>query len=575
VQKKRKATSSETTEQDQSNYVAVAIAYAKDAVSDRKRERYGKWIRLAAKRFLADLVTAKKKDSCFTFDAWHAIDACDFIEKLPHVEGVWPKGATIVLEPAQVFFIVNLFGFRDRNGNRRFSTALFAVARKNAKSTLASAVLLYCYCCEPEVGPQIITGATTGSQARIVFNVAKRMVEKLPDLREAFTLEPFANAVARFDVGGTFKPINAKASTQDGLNPSAVCLDEIHAHQTSDLLDVLKSAAGARANPLFLYTTTEGYENAGPWSEIRHFAKQVLSEAVQADHFLAIYYAIDDEDDEFDSTKWQKANPLIHVNKILEAEIAKEAIEAKSMPGRMAEFRIKRLNRQSASAQGWIDLHKWKECGGEIPFELLETVPCYAGLDLASTTDFVSFRKVWHLDGIIYTHGRRWVPAKAVAQRTNRGTVPYAKWVESGLLEQTEGNVVDNRVIEAAIREEFEKFNIVGIAFDRWNATEMVGRLLEDEIPMIEFVQGPKSYHPAMKELERLYMSSALRHGGDELLQWCASNIVARKDVNLNMAPDKRKSAEKIDDMCALLMALGISMNEQESGVITQGFVRL
>jgi phage terminase large subunit-like protein len=294
------------------DYVGIATAYAQEAVADKKGKKFGKWIRLAGKRFLADLKRASRKRPPFLFDEWHACDPCDFIEKLPHVEGKWAR-PEIELHRSHVFFVVQLFGFRNLDGSRRFTSALFAVARKNAKSTLAAAILLYCQCCEEEEGAQIISAATTGSQARIIFNVAKRMTEKTPDLQEAFGLACWANAISRVETGASFKPINAKASTQDGLNPSHVGLDEIHAHKSADLLNVLTSAAGARSNPLWLYTTTEGYTNPGPWGEIRQFAKQVLQGILgeSADHFLVVFFAVDDEDDEFDESAWPKANPLM------------------------------------------------------------------------------------------------------------------------------------------------------------------------------------------------------------------------------------------------------------------------
>ncbi len=92
---------------------------------------------------------------------------------------------------------------------------------------------------------------------------------------------------------------------------SCAVLDEIHAHRTHDLLNVLQSAAGGRRNPLFLFTTTEGYETPGPWPEMRRFGQQVLEGVIEADHFLAVFYAIDDKDDEFNENIWEKANPLI------------------------------------------------------------------------------------------------------------------------------------------------------------------------------------------------------------------------------------------------------------------------
>lgn len=551
---KTRATSSGSSRAQPDDYVSVSIAYAEDAVEDRKGRKYGRWIRKAARRYLRDLKRAQRKRPPFFWSPEQANRACAFIEMLPHVEGVWDS-PTIRLEPAQVFFVCQLFGFRRADGSRRFTTALFAVARKNAKSALAAAILLYVFCTEPEIGPQILSAATTGDQARIVWGMAKRMVEKLSDLREAFTLEAFANAIARYEVGGSFRPINAKASTQDGLNPSALCFDELHAHKTRDLFDVLRSAAGARKSPLFLYTTTEGYENPGPWQEVRRFAWQVLDGLVEADHFLALYYALDDEDDDFDESKWVKANPLLGVSVAID-KLREYATEAKQQPGALAEFRIKRLNRPAAAAEAWIDLRRWKRCSGAVPLEQLVGKPCCAGLDLASTRDLTAFRLVWFVDGVFYTWGRFWVPDAAVHQRSERGTVSYGPWVAAGWMTRTDGDTADYDLIQRDVIALCEQYRPTEIAFDRWNASQLVNNLIAAGLPMVEFAQGAKSYHPAMQALEKAYVAGHLRHGGDPVLSWNAANFVPRRDVNMNMAPDRKRSAEKIDGMVALLMAL-------------------
>lgn len=557
------------------DYVSIAKMYAQNAIKDKKYKMHGRWIRLAAQRFMDDLKRSENNDCSFKFDPWHGNDACDFIEKLPHVEGKW-KTDTIELCAFQIFFVVQLFGFRNRSNNkRRFTSALFAISRKNAKSTLSAAILLYCACCEDDPGAQIISAATTFPQAAIIFNVAKRMVEKTPDLREAFGLETWSKAITRYETGSSLKPIHSKASTQDGLNPSHTALDEIHAHKTPDLLNVLTSAAGARDNPLWLYTTTEGYTSPGPWGELRDFSKKLLQGVFgnDADHFLALFWSVDEEDkaagvkadDDFDESKWIKANPLIESNPYLLAAIRKEAIEAKQMPSKLAEFKIKRLNRQAATAGGWIDLIKWRMCSGEVDLDFLKNYPCYGGLDLASTTDLAAFRLVWNVEDFYYTHGWRWCPESAVKYRTERGTVPYATWLNTGLIKQTNGDVTDYDIIEDDIKLLNERFNIQNIAYDRWNATELANKLIKEKIPLVEFIQGTKSYHPAMVKTEKLYISKKLVHGGDPVLNWCASNVVARTDVNLNMAPDKKKSADKIDDITALLMAVGLTVEPEEN----------
>jgi phage terminase large subunit-like protein len=254
------------------------------------------------------------------------------------------------------------------------------------------------------------------------------------------------------------------------------------------------------------------------------------------------------------------------VNPLLLKEIRKEAIEAKAMPGRHAEFKIKRLNRSSSSAGGWVNIVKWKQCVGKVDLKWLKQFPCWGGLDLASTSDLSSFRLNWLVDGTWYTHGWRFVPKAAVARRTERGLVPYEAWVRSGFLIEAGDDVTDYDVVQKCITDANEEFRILAIGYDTWNARQLAVKLVAKEINMVEFIQGPKSYHPAMKELERAYTATKLCTGNDPVLNWCASNIIARTDQNMNTAPDKKKAPEKIDDMCALLMGIGVSpaVMEQE-----------
>ena len=553
------------------NYTAIAIDYAEAVIADRKGEWTGKLLRLAASRFLKDLRRSLRKEPPFVFSTKRANAHCRFVENLPHVEGEWAT-ENIVLEPPQIFFVVQLFGFRKHDGSRRFSEAVYATARKNAKTTLAAAILASCLCLERENGAQIISAATTGSQARIVWKIAKAMIDRRPDLRAVFDIETFANSIARYDTGSMFKPINSKASTQDGLNPSHTNLDEVHAHKNSDLLNVLRSAAGARRNPLWLYTTTEGYETPGPWPELRDFGKRVLQGVVEADHLLAVLWMLDDEDDEYDEKNWPKANPLIYVNPIIRTEMRKIATAAQNMPSTAAEFRIKRCNLPAASAKAWVKLNKWNRCSAVPDLQALREAPCWGGLDLASTTDMTAWRLVWYLEKRWYTWGRYWVPDSQVRQRTESNRVNYAGWVGAGLIQQTDGDITDYDRIEADVVADCAMFNPRKIAYDPWNATQLVTRLQNQGLELEIFIQGARSYHPAMQALEVAYTKGNFSHGGNPVLRWNAANLVPRYDVNMNMAPDRKKSADKIDGMVALLMGMGVAVREVEENDDAAGF---
>lgn len=555
-------------------FVERAKRYAKRAVADTKGERHNIWIRLAAKRFLDDLERAKKRGAPFWFDESRAEHVCNWVECLPHVEGKWDS-PTIVLADAQVFFLVNLFGFWVDKNVRRFSVALFAVARKNAKSTLAAAIMLYVMCEEPELGGQVYAAATTGDQAKVVWRIAKQMVERCFDLRQLYNVDAYSLEIRKFDTGTFFKAINAKASTQDGLNPQAFVLDELHAHKTHDLMNVLRDAAGARSNPLFLYTTTEGFETPGPWPEVRVFAQNILR-GLEADHFLAVIFSLDEEDktlgttqdDDFDESKYVKANPLWDVNPILRQTVRALAAEAKAMPGKLGEFRIKRLNRQSSAAKAWVDVLKWKKCSGpsRLQPEDMVGMQCWGAFDLASTTDMAAWALLFFDGSRFYVLVRYFVPSEAVRFRTERRSAPYQGWIEAGWVTVTDGDRVDYAVIREAILADVRMFNPVKIAYDPWNAQQLVTELTNEGLELEVFVQGPRSYHPAMQALDVAYNNGTFVHGGNPVLQWNAANLVPRYDVNLNMAPDKKRSADKIDGMCATLMAMGLAILEVDDG---------
>lgn len=465
-----------------------------------------------------------------------------------------------------MFFVVALFGFRKHDGTRRFTEVVFSTARKNAKTTLAAAIMLSCLCLERENGAQMISAATTGSQARIPWGVAKKMVERRGEMRDEFDLETFANSIARYDTGSFFKPINAKASTQDGLNPSHTNMDEVHAQKTPDLLNVLRSAGGARKNPLWLYTTTEGYETPGPWPELREFSRRVLQGVVEADHLLAVLFMLDDDDDEYDERAWPKANPLIFVNPGILTEMRKIAVQAKNMPSTAAEFRIKRCNLPASTAKGFINLAKWNRCAGPVDLEALRGAPCWASLDLATVTDMASWRLLWLLENRWYTWGRYFVPEEQVKLRREANRVPYGGWVEAGHIEATPGDVIDYEVIQTRIEADFAMFNPLKIAYDPWNAQQLSNNLMGKGLPLEIFIQGPRSYHPAMQAMEVAYTKGDLSHAGHPVLRWNAANLVARYDVNLNMAPDRKRSADKIDGIVTLAMCFGLAVADDSAG---------
>ncbi len=540
-----------------------AERYARDVVAGRIVAC--ELTRLACQRYREDRKREHEDPAWpYRYSQEHAGHVCRFVERLPHVEGKWST-ATIVLEPWQCFLLCNVFGWRRREGGRRFTDIYQEVARKNGKSAIVSAIGLYMLT-EDEPGPQVKAAATTGDQARIVWGVAKKMAQRTKEFREDFGIETWANSITCKRNHGHFQPINAKASTQDGLNPSLVILDELHAHKDRALYDVLRSARGARSQPLQWAVTTAGYNLEGVCYEQRRIADKVLRRTIELDHVFALIYTLDEGDEPLDPRVWCKANPNLGVS-ISERQLAEYAETARNSADSLIEFTTKRCNVWAGSRAPWINLDKWRRCGAEIDWSEFAGRECWGALDLASTSDVTAFALVFPGDdGTVHARCRLYVPEGIVTPRTERGSVPYQRWCDEGWLTVTPGDVTDYEYVIRDVVQALDEYSVRGIAYDPWNASHLVARLEDEGAQMIEFRQGPKSYAPAMRTFERAYGSGALRHDGNPALAWMASNLVARSDVNSNLAPDKKNSEDKIDGVVALIMALGMAELEPVDG---------
>lgn len=561
------------------DYAAIAERYAKDAVADRKGRRYCKWVRLAAQRHLEDLKRARRPGGWdYAFDAWHAGDVCDFIEKLPHVEGVW-ETPTIRLEPPQIFILAVIFGWRRASdGLRRFSSVYIEMARKAAKSTLTAGVALYCLCCENEPGAQIIIGATTGEQAGKVFNPAKQMVERTAALREAFSVQAFARSIACWDNGGFIQPINAKGKTQDGWNPHVGILDELHAHPDRALFDVVSSAFGARRNPLRWVITTAGFNTNGVCYEQHQYVRKVLEGALQADHYFGIIFTLDKGDDPFDPKVWVKANPMLGVTPTVKS-METDAADAKASPAAEGEFSTKRLNIWMNAASAWLNVAQWQACGDpSLSWDDFDGLDCWIGGDLADKDDITALvLAAFDAQGRLIFKPTFWLPdavLKHPDHAEGRGPAPYRTWAKDGWLSLTPGDWVDHNEIEEQVRTWLERYSVKRITFDQFAAAQaMASRLNEDfgtpddPLAVVLHKKASAVTDPA-KELEARVKAGPhkLRHDDNPVMNWMASNVVVarRRDETLLPIKESQMSPNKIDGIDALVNAIAPAVVPQE-----------
>lgn len=575
------------------DYAAIALAYAKAAVADKKQRTYCKFVRQAAQRHLDDLKRSRTKDFPFRFDEWHAGDVCDFIEKLPHIEGQW-ETPNLTLEPVQIFILAVVFGWRDKaTGLRRFTDVYIEMARKGAKSTLTAGVVLYCACCEAEPGPLILIGATTGAQALKVFKPARLMAARSPALQEAFGLQVWAKSITIADNAGEIQTINSKGSTQDGHNPHMAVLDELHAHKDRALFDVIQSADGSRRNPLYWKITTAGFFLQGVCFEQRTYAAKVLAGAIEANHFFAIIFTLDEAqdftpertagDDPYDERNWIKANPLMPVTPSL-AAMRRLAIAAKASPGSEGEFFTKRLNKWMGAASAWLNVTQWIACADpDLTLDDFRGLDCYLGGDLSNVDDLSALiLAALDADDRLLVKPFFYCPEARLLRNeasTKQVTELYRQWAKDGHLTTTEGDFIDHRVIEQQIRFLKDELAVHKTTFDQWNSgLAMASRLNEDfddggEAFAVQMAKNAKNATDPARAIEARVKAGPgrLRHDGNPVMKWMIGNAVVDRRVDGSLLPKKEtpNSPNKIDGVDGMINAIAPMLlpEEDDDGV--------
>ena len=298
------------------NYAAVALRYAKAVCAGDVPAC--NWVRKACQRQLDDLVRFKGRASPYRFNPLlidvagrkyrPADNLCAFVELLPHIKGPL-AGTSIALEPWQVFVLATIFGWVKRDGRRRFRRVYIEVPRGNAKSTLSSAVGLYMLTADGEGGAECYSLATTRDQARIVFGDAQQMARKSAGFRSRYGVTVGAHNIHVLNTASKFEALSAEGSTLDGLNIHFGCIDELHAHKTRTVYDVVETGTGKRDNSLLWVITTAGSDRAGICYEARTFVTKVLAGQIEDDSQFGIIYGLDDEDDWGSEEALIKANP--------------------------------------------------------------------------------------------------------------------------------------------------------------------------------------------------------------------------------------------------------------------------
>ncbi len=549
---------------------------------------------LAVKRHIEDLEKSKNDANFpFYFDENEAQRPILFIENLVHTKGEWAN-YKIILEPWEQFVIACIFGWRRKeNKLRRFKKAYVQVSRKNGKTTFASGIGNYCFFCDSPVesGVEIYYIATKKDQAKIAWSESERQIRKAKTLnKEAITYKQTSTIVKKKDSASKSKPLGKDSTTEDGLNPHLIIVDEYHAHPDNELLNVLESGMGARRQPLTFIITTAGFNKTSVCYNEYEYAKKILDTTLNNDEYFCIIYEPDDikdiwifmseynevlkDNDNPDlieelenkiSDIIYQANPNINVS-VKTNYLKSRLLEGLDKPHQRTDILTKNLNVWTQASEVWISSEKWIKAykHQNINIEKLKGRKACIGLDLSTVKDItaysICFEPIEQNDPYILLP-RFFMPKENIRQRSKEDKVPYELWAQQGFITLTDGDIINFDTVEAYILEDAKKYEIMEIAYDPWKAIEIVTHLEKEGFKMTQIRQnfsvgglseGTSLFDKAIEEKRIL-------HGNNPVLNWmisCCEVKTDGRDNYLPSKPDRRKTYKRIDGVVASIMAL-------------------
>ncbi len=508
----------------------------------------------------------------YYFDEVEADRWIRFIEThCRHVKGKW-TGQPFQLEPWQRWLIREFYGWRKiGTALRRYKYLFLFLPRKNGKSLLVAALALGHLLLDNELTPEIYATASTDEQAGKLFEMARSMIAKDPDLFAR--LEALKGNISfRNDPhGGYFRPIPFSPDGFHGANPSTVILDEYHVHKTTGMKRVGETGMGAREQPTVIIISTAGDKRNTPCELELEYAKQIRDGVIVVRNYLPAIFQADENKPWDDIETAIECNPN-YPNSPNRDFLLDEIEKAKRDPQIQLEYEQLQLNRFIEKRIVWLNWDVWRKAKQSFDFREFKNQPIYWGVDLANTEDLTAlvFCKPGGLfDGDWYFHAHFWCPGETVKRK--KLFLPYEIWKKQGYLVQTPGAGTDYSKIREDLSAYSKYFNLKKGRWDRANATMLANECINSVGVSIEYMgQGTLSMTEPIKFLKALFLNERVKVS-NPILDWMSSNTLLIGDDRACKF-DKADDNAKIDGMVAMVMAVAAALSdivveEQKGGI--------
>ena len=514
----------------------------------------GKWVRL----FFEYIVRGLGEQSFF-FDQKKANRAIKFIETFcHHCEG---RDDLLKLELWQKAIVSVIFGIVGKDGFRQFREVVIVVSRKNGKSLFAAAIIAYCVFLDGEYGAKVFCVAPKLDQADLVYSAFWQTIQKEPEL--AALIKRRKSDYYIESSNSSVKKLAFNAKKADGFNPHLTVCDEISSWPGDNGLkqyEVMKSALGARKQPILLSISTSGYINEGIYDELIKRCTRFLLGDSRERRLAPFLYMIDDLQRWNDINELRKSNPNLGVSVSVDYLLEEIAVAEGSL-SKKAEFLTKYCNIKQNSSQAWLTAQDVEKASGSaMSLNDFRDSYCVGGIDLSRTTDLTACTAIIEKDGRLYVFAQFFLPAERIEEATIKDGMPYSAYVQRGILKPSGDNFVDYHDCFNWFKMLVEEYQIypLKVGYDRYTAQYLVQDMRTYGFHMDDVWQG-FNLTPVIRETEGLIRDGAFSIGDNDLLKVHLLDTAMKTEPESGRCkPIKMSAAAHIDGCAALLDAMTV-----------------
>lgn len=513
----------------------------------------GKWVRL-----LYEFIIAGLEKGEFYFNAKKANKAIRFIENFcHHSEG---SRGLLKLELWQKACVSVIFGIVDADGLRVFREVFIVIGRKNGKTLFASAVMAYMAYIDGEYGAKIYCIAPKLEQTEKAFDGFYQIVKSEPELSEL--AKKRRSDIYIEESNTVVKPLAFNAKKSDGFNPHLVVNDEVASWRGDGGLkqyEVMKSALGARRQPLILSISTAGYENDGIFDELMKRSTAFLKGNSKERRLLPFLYMIDDVEKWNDLEELKKANPNMGVS-VSEDFFREEIAVAEMSASKKAEFLTKYCNIKQNSSIAWLDYKTVDDAGAEVSIVDFRNSYAVGGIDLSQTTDLTAATVIVERAGKLYAFTQFFMPANRVERAQTIDGVPYALFVQKGIVKLSGENYVDYRDVYnwfVMLKEQYGIY-VLKVGYDRYSAQYLVDDMKAYGFHMDDVFQG-ENLAGVIREFEGILLDGDFKIADNSLLKAHFLNVALKHNMETRkFRPVKIEQRARIDGFVSVIDAMTV-----------------